>query len=136
LLRVTQDGRFQRVGSNVDLHTNARILAATNRNLEEEVKAGRFREDLFYRLNVVELNVPSLRERPEDIIPLANSFIAELTQGKARFSSAVVDCLTRYSWPGNVRELRNAMERAALLSSGELVLPEHLPTRVRAPVQP
>ena len=132
LLRVTQEGRFHRVGSNIELRTNARILAATNRNLEEEVKAGRFREDLFYRLNVVELNIPSLRERPEDILPLASAFIAEFTRGKARFSSSVADCLTRYAWPGNVRELRNAMERAALLSLGELILPEHLPAKVRA----
>src|SRR5947207_607845 len=132
LLRVTQDGRFQRVGSNSEIHTNARILAATNRNMEEEVKKGRFREDLFYRLNVVELTIPPLRERPEDILPLATSFIAEFTQGRARFSSSVADCLVRYSWPGNVRELPNAMERAALLSRGELVLPEHLPARVRA----
>jgi DNA-binding NtrC family response regulator len=132
LLRVTQEGRFHRVGSNTELHTNARILAATNRNLDEEVKAGRFREDLFYRLNVVELNIPSLRERPEDILPLASAFIAEFTHGKARFSSSVADCLTRYSWPGNVRELRNSMERAVLLSQGELVLPEHLPAKVRA----
>jgi DNA-binding NtrC family response regulator len=132
LLRVTQEGRFHRVGSNIELHTNARILAATNRNLDEEVKAGRFREDLFYRLNVVELNIPSLRERPEDILPLASAFIAEFTRGKARFSSSVADCLTRYGWPGNVRELRNAMERAVLLSQGELVLPEHLPAKVRA----
>ena len=132
LLRVTQEGRFHRVGSNTELQTNARILAATNRNLEEEVKVGRFREDLFYRLNVVELNIPSLRERPEDILPLASAFIAEFTQGKARFASSVADCLTRYPWPGNVRELRNAMERAALLSLGELILPEHLPAKVRA----
>jgi DNA-binding NtrC family response regulator len=132
LLRVTQEGRFHRVGSNVELRTNARVLAATNRNLEEEVKAGRFREDLFYRLNVVELNIPSLRERPEDILPLANAFIAEFTGGKARFASGVADCLTRYNWPGNVRELRNAIERAALLSLGELILPEHLPAKVRA----
>jgi len=131
LLRVTQDGRFQRVGSNTEIHTNARILAATNRNMEEEVKKGRFREDLFYRLNVVELNIPPLRERPEDILPLAGSFIAEFTQGRARFSSSVADCLVRYSWPGNVRELRNAMERATLLSRGELILPEHLPSRAR-----
>ena len=142
LLRVTQDGRFTRVGSNKELQTNARILAATNRNLEDEVKAGRFREDLFYRLNVVELNVPSLRERPEDILPLAGAFIAEFTQGKARFAASVPDCLRRYGWPGNVRELRNAMERAALLSLGELIMPEHLPARVRAsseqasPVEP
>jgi DNA-binding NtrC family response regulator len=132
LLRVTQEGRFNRVGSNTELQTNARILAATNRILEEEVKAGRFREDLFYRLNVVELNIPSLRERPEDILPLASAFIAEFTRGKARFASSVADCLTRYNWPGNVRELRNAMERAALLSLGELILPEHLPAKVRA----
>jgi DNA-binding NtrC family response regulator len=135
LLRVTQEGSFHRVGSNTELQTNARILAATNRNLEEEVKAGRFREDLFYRLNVVELNIPSLRERPEDILPLASAFIAEFTRGKARFASSVADCLTRYSWPGNVRELRNAMERAALLSLGELILPEHLPAKVRAAVE-
>jgi DNA-binding NtrC family response regulator len=132
LLRVTQEGRFNRVGSSIELHTNARILAATNRILEEEVKSGRFREDLFYRLNVVELNIASLRERPEDILPLASAFIAEFTHGKARFASSVADCLTRYPWPGNVRELRNAMERAALLSLGELILPEHLPAKVRA----
>jgi DNA-binding NtrC family response regulator len=132
LLRVAQDGRFQRVGSNAEVHTTARILAATNRNLEEEVKKGRFREDLFYRLNVVELNIPPLRERPEDILPLANQFMAELTHGRARFSSSVADCLRRYSWPGNVRELRNAMERAALLSRGELILLEHMPARIHA----
>src|SRR3989442_4915297 len=123
LLRVTQDGRFHRVGSNKELQTNARILAATNRNLEDEVKHGRFREDLFYRLNVVELNIPPLRERREDILPLASAFVAEFSRGKARFSSSLADCLTRYAWPGNVRELRNAMERAALLSGVELILP-------------
>jgi DNA-binding NtrC family response regulator len=131
LLRVTQDGCFQRVGSNREIHTNARILAASNRVLEDEVKAGRFREDLFYRLNVVELNVPPLRERREDILPLAGRFIEEFTRGRARFSDTVSACLERYPWPGNVRELRNAMERAVLLSRSELILPEHLPTRVR-----
>jgi DNA-binding NtrC family response regulator len=131
ILRVTQDGVFNRIGSNKEFHTNARILAATNRNLEEAVKAGGFREDLFYRLNVVELNIPPLRERREDILPLAGAFLGEFAKGKARFSAAVSDCLVRYSWPGNVRELRNAMERAALLSLGEVVLPEHLPTRIR-----
>jgi DNA-binding NtrC family response regulator len=132
LLRVTQDGRFQRIGSNVEIQTNARILTATNRNLEDEVKKGRFREDLFYRLDVVELNIPPLRERREDVLPLATRFIADLTQGRARFSASVTGCLERYPWPGNVRELRNAMERASLLSRGELILPEHLPARVRA----
>jgi DNA-binding NtrC family response regulator len=131
LLRVAQDGRFQRIGSNAEIRVNARILAATNRNLEEEVKKGRFREDLYYRLNVVELNIPPLRERREDILPLASQMLAELAKGRARFSSAVAECLERYPWPGNVRELRNAMERAVLLSGGELILPEHLPARVR-----
>jgi len=132
LLRVTQDGRFQRIGSNREIQTNARIIAASNRNLEDEVKNGRFREDLFYRLNVVELNIPPLRERREDILPLASRFIEEFAKGRARFSETVSACLQNYAWPGNVRELRNAMERAVLLSRSELILPEHLPTRVRA----
>ncbi|HTS17006.1 MAG TPA: sigma-54 dependent transcriptional regulator [Verrucomicrobiae bacterium] len=130
LLRVTQDGRFQRIGSNREIRTNARILAASNRNLDEEVKKGRFREDLFYRLNVVEFNVPPLRERREDILPLAGTFITEFARGRARFSETVTACLEGYAWPGNVRELRNAMERAVLLSRSELILPEHLPSRV------
>ncbi len=136
LLRVTQNGCFNRVGSNTELHTNARILAATNSNLDEKVKAGRFREDLFFRLNVVELNLPPLRERPEDILPLAALFIAEFTQGNARFATSVTEHLQRYPWPGNVRELRNAMERAALLSRSELILPEHLPARLRGAGEP
>ncbi|HEY1716996.1 MAG TPA: sigma-54 dependent transcriptional regulator [Verrucomicrobiae bacterium] len=132
LLRVTQDGRFQRVGSNREVRTNARILAASNRNLEDEIKNGRFREDLFYRLSVIELNIPPLRERREDILPLASRFIEEFAKGRARFSDTVSAALENYPWPGNVRELRNAMERAVLLSRSELILPEHLPARVRA----
>ena len=135
LLRVTQNGCFNRVGSNRELQTNARILAATNKNLEDKVKAGTFREDLFYRLNVVELNIPSMRERREDILPLAAHFIEGFTRTKARFSAALVDGLTRYSWPGNVRELRNAMERAALLSRGEMIVPDHLPARIKTAVE-
>jgi DNA-binding NtrC family response regulator len=136
LLRVTQGGCFQRVGSNREVKTDARILAASNRVLEDEVKAGRFREDLFYRLNVVELNIPPLRERREDILPLAARFIEEMTKGHARFSETVSACLENYPWPGNVRELRNAMERAALLSRSEIILPDHLPTRVRGVAEP
>ena len=131
LLRVTQDGRFQRIGSNREIRTNARILAASNRNLEEEVKAGRFREDLFYRLNVVELNLPPLRERREDILPLANFFIGKLARTRTRLAEGTVVCLQNYAWPGNVRELRNAIERAVLLSQSELILPEHLPAKFR-----
>ncbi len=132
ILRVTQDGSVQRIGSNADVQTNARILAASNRDLELEVKEGRFREDLFYRLNVVELNIPPLRERPEDILPLTASFLSEFSEGRSRLSASATDCLQRYNWPGNVRELRNAIERAVLLSRGELILPEHLPARARA----
>jgi DNA-binding NtrC family response regulator len=132
LLRVTQDGTFRRVGSGRELHTDARLLTATNKQLETQIKEGRFREDLFYRLAVVELGVPPLRERREDIQPLAAHFIAQFGGDRTRFAPAVTECLERCAWPGNVRELRNAMERAALLSRGGVVLLEHLPTRVRA----
>jgi DNA-binding NtrC family response regulator len=131
LLRVTQDGCFRRLGSGVDLRSDARIIAATNQNLEERMKAGTFREDLFFRLNVVELGIPPLRERREDILPLATHFLGHFTKGRARFSAGVLEHLKAYAWPGNVRELRNAMERAALVSRGEVVLPEHLPARVK-----
>ena len=132
LLRVIHDGSFRRIGSGRDFHTNARVLAATNRDLEAQIAAGHFREDLFYRLNVMEIHLPPLRERREDIIPLASHFIGQFTMQKSRFSGTVAACLASYGWPGNVRELRNAMERAALLSRGEIVLPEHLPARIVA----
>jgi DNA-binding NtrC family response regulator len=132
LLRIINDGTFRRIGGGGDLHTDARVIAATNRDLEEQIAAGRFREDLFYRLNVMEIHIPPLRERPEDILPLATHFIGQFSRQKSRFSATVVAGLMRYSWPGNVRELRNAMERAALLSRGEIVLPDHLPARILA----
>lgn len=135
LLRVIHDGSFRRIGSERDLRTDARVLAATNRDLEAQIAAGKFREDLFYRLNVMEVHIPPLRERPEDILPLATHFIGMFSQQKSRFSAAVASALTRYRWPGNVRELRNAMERAALLSRGEIVLPEHLPARILSATQ-
>jgi DNA-binding NtrC family response regulator len=131
ILRVTQDGKFQRIGSNREIRTNARIIAASNRLLEDEVKAGRFREDLYYRLNVVELNLPPLRDRREDVLPLANKFISEFARHRARLAEATADCLKNYLWPGNVRELRNFIERAVLLSQSELILPEHLPAKLR-----
>lgn len=130
LLRVIQDGSFRRIGSTRDIHTDARVLAATNRDLETQIAAGKFREDLYYRLNVMEIHLPPLRERPEDILPLATHFIEMFSRQKPRFSASVTASMMSYRWPGNVRELRNAMERAALLSRGEIVLPEHLPTRV------
>jgi len=131
LLRVIQDGVFQRVGANEELRTNARILAATNRDLEKEVSEGRFREDLFYRLNVFEIYIPPLRQRVADIMPLANMFAAHFSGGRPRFSASTAAGLALYSWPGNVRELQNAMERATLMAGGKIILPEHLPKRIR-----
>lgn len=138
LLRAIQDSRIHRVGSNREIQVDTRILAASNKILEDEVKAGRFRDDLFYRLNVIELVIPPLRDRPEDTLLLANRFLEEFSHGRCRLSAAVSECLTIYQWPGNVRELRNVMERAALLARGELILPEQLTPRLRdhQPVHP
>ncbi len=130
LLRVVQDGAYQRIGGNEERHSNARVVAATNRDLEEEVEAGRFREDLYYRLNVIEIALAPLRDRREDVLSLATTFAARYGTGTPRLAPNTVDVLTRYPWPGNVRELQNAMERAALMSRGGIILPEHLPTRV------
>jgi DNA-binding NtrC family response regulator len=134
LLRFTQDGTFQRLGSNEVIQADARVLASTNRNLETEVGEGRFREDLFFRLNVIEIHLPPLRDRKADIVPLATRFAAEFAKGKPRPSPAFVSTIEAYEWPGNVRELRNAMERACLMARGEVLLPEHLPTRTRAAI--
>ncbi len=135
LLRVIQDGTFQRLGSNKERKTNTRLFAATNRNLEKDVKNGTFREDLFYRLNVMEIFVPPLRERREEIVPLAYHFAELFLQGTPRISQPVLQCLQQYNWPGNVRELRNAMERATLMARGSLILLEHLPKRIQESVQ-
>ncbi len=138
LLRVTENGGFSRVGSNTELRTNVRIVAATNRDLEREVAEGRFREDLFYRLNVMEIHVPPLRGRGPDIVPLAQLFAQELGGGRPRFSPGAIVCMERYGWPGNVRELRNAIERAVLLARGDVILAEHLPKRMQGdqPAEP
>lgn len=130
LLRVLQEGTFSRVGANEELVCKARVVAATNRDLEAEVAAGNFREDLYFRLNVIEIFLPALRARREDIIPLARAFCQRFAQQAPRFASAVAAGLLVYEWPGNVRELQNAMERAVLMASGGLILPEHLPRRL------
>lgn len=130
LLRVTQSGTYTPVGSGDVRHSDVRILAATNRDLEQQVAEGKFREDLFYRLNVMEIYLPPLRDRRADIMPLARHFATQLKHDKARFSPGAVAILEGYAWPGNVRELHNAVERALLLSRGDVVLPEHLPKRV------
>lgn len=122
LLRALQEGEFERIGDNKTIHVNVRVVAATNRDMAEEIKAGRFREDLFYRLNVFPIHVPPLRDRLEDIVPLALGFLedacAELNRGPFLLSQAQLKMLQAYSWPGNIRELKNTIERAVISSSG------------------
>ena len=134
LLRVLQEREFERVGGTRTIKLNVRLVAATNRDLEEEVKKGGFREDLFYRLNVVALRMPALRERREDIPLLASYFTSKFSQRSNRpvlgVSPQARACLTSYDWPGNVRELENAIERAVVLGSSDLILPEDLPEAV------
>jgi len=132
LLRALETGQIMPVGSDRPVQVDIRLVAATNRNLTEEVEAGRFREDLYYRLNVIELAVPPLVERPEDILPLARQFAQEFAGAPVRFSPQAMECLLAYSWPGNVRQLRNAIHRACLLCRGDVILPEHLPHQLSA----
>ncbi|HSB80056.1 MAG TPA: sigma-54 dependent transcriptional regulator [Candidatus Methylomirabilis sp.] len=130
LLRVLQDHEFERVGGSRPISTDIRVLAATNRDLDEAVKAGRFRADLFYRLNVIRIVLPPLRDRKEDIPTLAQHFRAryagETKQPVCRISAEAMDLLCRYDWPGNVRELANTIERAVVLCAGETITPADL----------
>jgi NtrC-family two-component system response regulator AlgB len=135
LLRFLQDKQFERIGESVTRTADARVLAATNRDLSREVKEGRFREDLLYRLNTFELTVPTLRERREDIGPLAHEFVAFFSRTAHRptvqLSPEAEMALVNYAWPGNLRELRNAIERAVILSPGTSLGADALPERVR-----
>jgi NtrC-family two-component system response regulator AlgB len=136
LLRFLQEKRFERVGETRTRTADVRIVAATNRELDAEVKAGRFREDLLYRLNVMEIVVPPLRERSEDILPLARGFVEFFARQGGRpppdLSPATDKLLLSYPWPGNVRELRNAIERALILARGQVLEPEVFPERIAA----
>jgi NtrC-family two-component system response regulator AlgB len=136
LLRFLQEKRFERVGETRTRTADVRIVAATNRELDAEVKAGRFREDLLYRLNVMEIVVPPLRQRTEDILPLARSFVEFFARQAGRpppdLSPATERLLVAYPWPGNVRELRNAIERALILARGQVLEPESFPERIAA----
>lgn len=131
ILRVLQEGEFSRVGGNETLKTDVRIIAATNRNLEKEVEIGRFREDLFYRLNVVRVHLPPLRERPEDIPLLARFFLDRLAKKKnnprLRFSADAYSLMESYNWPGNVRELENTIQRATVLASTDVLTARDIP---------
>ena len=131
LLRVLQDGSFSRVGSNETITTDVRIIAATHKNLTDEVAAGRFREDLYYRLNVVEIPIPPLRERLEDVPLLAEFFLQRITKkngmARIRLSAEAINTLQSHNWPGNVRELENTISRACTLASSNILLPADIP---------
>ena len=130
LLRVLEGQPFERVGGNKPIEVDVRVIAATNRDLEKEVEAGRFRRDLFFRLHVLEIPVPPLRERGDDVTLLAehflNLFAVQMKQRFTGFSAEAADLLRQYRWPGNVRELKNVIERAVLVGTPPSVLPEDL----------
>lgn len=134
LLRVLQEREFERVGGNQTIKTDIRVLAATNRNLEEMVAAGTFRRDLYYRLNVVCLQSLPLRERPEDVSLLADYFVQKFSQENNKsivgFDPTALRLMQRYAWPGNVRELANVIERAIIMSNTSVILPEDLPEHI------
>ncbi|MDX2079400.1 MAG: sigma-54 dependent transcriptional regulator [Terrimicrobiaceae bacterium] len=131
ILRVLQEGEFSRVGGNQTLRTDVRIICATNKNLEDEVAKRRFREDLFYRLNVVRIHLPPLRQRVEDITLLAEYFLQKIANQKHRpplkLSEDAIRVLETYPWPGNVRELENTMQRASVLATADVLLPKDIP---------
>ena len=131
LLRVLQERQFERVGGMRTIDVDVRIIAATNRNLEEAIKDGTFRQDLYYRLNVISLTLPALRERREDIPLLACHFVAKYSKKCKRLVSGISpetrECLLGYDWPGNVRELENAIERAVVLGNSDVIVPDDLP---------
>lgn len=147
MLRVLQEQQFQRVGGNQVLETEVRVLAATNQNLEKLVDEGRFRKDLYYRLNVVSIQVPPLRERGDDVVELAHYFLfrfnRELGRNLHGFTPEALDLLRGYSWPGNVRELQSAVKQAMLCTTGQIILAEFCPEFIRKepetagfPIQP
>jgi len=134
LLRAIQEREIQRIGSDRPIRIDVRIIVATNRHLEQEVKEGRFREDLFYRLNVIHIRIPALKERPDDIPLLAQHFLNRYAQKNRKpfkgFTPVAMNALMKHSWPGNVRELENAVERAVILSMGQYVSEKDLPADV------
>jgi len=140
LLRVIQEGEFIPVGSTRPKSVDIRFVAATNKDLEKEIQAGRFREDFYYRLNVITINLPPLRQRPEDIEPMArhflNRFASRMKKEVTDISPEGVRLLTTYHWPGNARELENVMERAVILARGTTITPDVLPMRGPTPLQP
>ena len=137
LLRVLQEREFERVGGTEPIKTDVRVIAATHHNLEKMVRENRFREDLFYRLNVIQINIPPLRKRKDDVVPLAEHFLRKYREGKGvtaqSFTPETLKALRAYDWPGNVRELENAVQRAVTLSQGDKIFPDALPPQVFRP---
>lgn len=135
LLRFLEDSRFRRVGGTTDIVVDVRIIAATNRDLNKAIEEGAFRNDLYYRLKVVPIYIPPLRERPEDIVPLALYFVEQLARELKRemptLTTEALEILQAYLWPGNARELRNVLERAIILEDTIEIKPEHLPAEIR-----
>jgi DNA-binding NtrC family response regulator len=140
ILRVLQEQQFERVGGTKTIQVNVRILAATNKNLDKEIKNGRFREDLFYRLNVIPVRLAPLRERVSDIPLLARHFLEKFSKEKRRsikgFTRDAMQCLEHYTWPGNVRELENLVERMVILTEGETISIHDLPEKIHVPIKP
>jgi DNA-binding NtrC family response regulator len=132
LLRVLEDGHYRRVGGTQEAHADVRVIAATNKPLEEEIKAGRFREDLYYRLAVLTIELPLLRDRPQDIPELVEHFLATRPVGpaRARIEPEALTALAQYSWPGNVRELANVLERAQILAENHVITIDDLPDSI------
>ena len=137
ILRVLQEREFQPVGSSKTINVNTRIVTATNKNLQEEIQANRFREDLYYRINVVSLTAPALRERRDDIPLLADHFLKRFGEKNKKalqgFTPKAMDLLVRHDWPGNIRELENAIERAVIMARGQRITPEEFPAPLRGP---
>lgn len=136
ILRALDFGEIRRLGNNTPIYVNTRVVAATNKDLLSLVKNGKFREDLYYRLNVISIVIPPLRERKSDIIPLANHFLnlysAKMGKDVKRISAEARQLLLKYDWPGNVRELENVIERAIVLAQYDTILPDNLPTRIQS----
>jgi two-component system response regulator HydG len=137
LLRFLQERTFERVGGNETVKVDVRVITATNRDLPSEVAAGRFRADLYYRLNVVNIEMPPLRARPSDLLPLATHFLEKFAKENDKviggFDEEAVERIASYRWPGNVRELENVIERAVILCDGPTLSAQHLPAAVRTP---
>ena len=139
LLRVLQERRFERVGGTQTVEVDVRVIAATNRDLLRLVKEGKFREDLYYRLNVVKIDLPPLRERPEDIPLLAAHFAQKFSRPGAppkAIAPEAMELLLQHRWPGNIRELENAIERACVTSRDDVIRPENLPAEILKPSRP